>query len=195
MNKYLRATRMAHLVLDQFLSEGRTVIDATAGNGYDALFLARIVGKLGKVYAFDIQQQALEETKKLLEREGCLEQVRLILDSHEKMDIYVGEPVAAIIYNLGYQPGGDKRVVTTPRATISSLKKGLDILAPGGIIAVVAYRGHPGGGEEALQVEEFLMNLSCPPWHVFTYKRLNGTASAPYLLLVYKEERLKEGTS
>jgi len=195
MNRTLRATRMAHLLLNEFLNKGQTVIDATAGNGYDTLFLAQTVGKQGKVYAFDIQEQALQETKKLLEQRNCLEQVILIRDSHEKMDAYVEGSAAVIVYNLGYLPGGDKRITTTPKTTINSLKKGLELLAPGGIIQVTAYPGHPGGEEEARIVEEFLTALSCPPWHVLTYKRLNGTRSAPYLLLVHKEERLKEGTT
>lgn len=188
MNKTLRATGIAHLVLDHFLKTGETAVDATAGNGYDTLYLAKKVGKQGRVYAFDIQEQALEQTRRLLDAENCLEQTVLVHDSHEKIDSYIKEPAAAIIYNLGYLPGGDKGLTTTAEATLSSLQKALAILAPGGIISVVAYPGHPGGEQEVSRVEGFLQSLVSPPWHVLTYKRLNGARSAPCLLLVEKEK-------
>ena len=181
--------------MEGYLSEGQTAIDATAGNGCDTLYLARKVGRQGKVYAFDIQAQALEKTKKLLQQADCLEQVRLIRDSHEKIDFYVKEPAHVIVYNLGYLPGGDKTVITSPDSTLNSLKKALDLLAPGGLISIIAYPAHPGGAEELSGVEEYLMNLSCPPWHAFTYRRLNGARSAPCLLVAHKEESKKEETS
>lgn len=195
MNRNLRATGVAHLVLDGFIGEGQTAIDATAGNGYDTLYLARKVGKLGRVYAFDIQAQALAQTKMLLEEAGCLRQVRLIQDSHENMDTYVKEPAAAIVYNLGYLPGGNKTMVTTPDTTVNSLEKALELLAPGGLISIVAYPGHPGGAEELRRVEEILVNLTCPPWHVLKYTRLNSNSTAPCLLVCHRGESYEEETS
>lgn len=38
---------------------GDTVIDATAGNGHDTVFLAQLVGRQGRVWAFDVQSSAL----------------------------------------------------------------------------------------------------------------------------------------
>lgn len=35
-------------LLEKIVSAGETVIDATAGNGYDTLFLAKLVGSLVK---------------------------------------------------------------------------------------------------------------------------------------------------
>ena len=49
---------------------GGTVCDFTMGNGHDTAWLSKAVGKSGKVYAFDIQQAALDSTRKTLEREG-----------------------------------------------------------------------------------------------------------------------------
>ena len=46
---------------------GDAVVDATAGNGSDTLFLARTVGSGGIVYAFDIQAEALENTRRRLD--------------------------------------------------------------------------------------------------------------------------------
>ena len=54
----------------QFISshvkEGGTVCDFTMGNGHDTLWLSEKVGENGKVYAFDIQQAALDNTRSLL---------------------------------------------------------------------------------------------------------------------------------
>lgn len=48
---------------------GDLCIDATMGNGHDTLFLSQLVGPSGRVLAFDIQQAALDATRKLLERQ------------------------------------------------------------------------------------------------------------------------------
>ena len=47
-------------LLEKIVSAGETVIDATAGNGYDTLFLAKLVGESGKVFSFDVQQEAID---------------------------------------------------------------------------------------------------------------------------------------
>ena len=46
------------------MKEGDLCIDATAGNGNDTLFLCELVGECGRVLAFDIQKEAVENTKK-----------------------------------------------------------------------------------------------------------------------------------
>ncbi|MDU4300787.1 MAG: rRNA methyltransferase, partial [Eikenella corrodens] len=53
----------AHRLLAQATPEGGIAVDATAGNGHDTLFLAQCVGSGGRVYAFDIQPQALAATQ------------------------------------------------------------------------------------------------------------------------------------
>ena len=37
-------------LLEKIVTKGETVIDGTAGNGYDTLFLAQLVGENGKVF-------------------------------------------------------------------------------------------------------------------------------------------------
>lgn len=51
-----------------------------------------------------------------------------------------------VAFNLGYLPGGDKTIITEPRTTLEALKVSKDILMPGGLISLVVYVGHPGGG-------------------------------------------------
>jgi tRNA1(Val) A37 N6-methylase TrmN6 len=186
MNKTLRATEFSHFVLDRFILPGQTVIDATAGNGIDTLFLAERVTKTGKVYAFDIQKNALEKTKALLNEAGHLKQVSLIHDSHENIKDYVEGPLHSVIFNLGYLPGGDKSIITEKESSLQSLRYCVEVLVPGGVIAIVAYPGHAGGNQEACAIEAYLAKLPSPPWYVLSWKRVNGTGKAPYFLLAQK---------
>lgn len=188
MNRFLKVTEMCHLLVSQYLKPGQTAVDATAGNGHDTLFLARTVGPQGRVYAFDIQEQALQNTEALLEANGCRENVSLILDSHANLAGYIEEPIHCLLYNLGYLPGGDKSLITKAATTKASLEQGLRLLAPGGIIAIVAYTGHPGGREESSLVEELLARLPHSQWQVFSWRRENGTAQVPFLLVAYRED-------
>ena len=51
-----------HTLLQRAITPGDVVIDATAGNGRDTVFLAGRVCPTGTVYAFDIQEPAFPAT-------------------------------------------------------------------------------------------------------------------------------------
>ena len=65
-NIFSNLNLFAHYLVQKVLKPGDWAIDATAGNGKDTLFLAKTVTKSGQVFAFDIQDQALEMTRNLL---------------------------------------------------------------------------------------------------------------------------------
>src|SRR5690625_5705615 len=71
----------AHHLLEESVSKGETVIDATCGNGNDTVFLSKTVGDEGRVLAFDIQRQAIQNTRQLVD-ENNAQNVSLINDSH-----------------------------------------------------------------------------------------------------------------
>ena len=54
------------------IGEGARVIDATRGGGGDTQALCEMVGESGRVYAFDIQQSAVDRTRARLEEAGLL---------------------------------------------------------------------------------------------------------------------------
>ena len=189
MSKLLRTTIVAHMLLSELIREGDVVVDATAGNGHDTLFLAKLVGIRGKVYAFDIQEEALRNTRRILEENGCLAQVELIHDGHENLVRYVKEQVRCVMYNLGYLPGGDKSIITQGATTISSLKQATQLLSEEGVISLMVYSGHPGGLAEAEKVENFVKALISPPWHVLKWQKINGTQRGPYLIVLYKRDK------
>jgi|TARA_B100001094_G_scaffold194330_1_gene188197 predicted methyltransferase len=158
----MRLVDRAHELLAEALSEGDLAIDATAGNGHDVAFLAEQVGRSGMVYAFDLQKDAIEATAELL-TEKALENVELHQCGHERMNERLPSEsmgkFGAVTFNLGYLPGGDKSVITQTKTTRMALRLSLDLLSPGGLLVVVAYRGHSGGSEECNGVVEELSSL------------------------------------
>ena len=123
-------------ILYKNVKEGNSVLDCTVGNGNDTILLASLVGDKGKVYGFDIQNQALQITLDKLVEENLNHRVKLIKDSHENIDLYIEEELDFIIYNLGYLPKGDKNIKTNKESTLTSVKKSLDLLKSNGIILI-----------------------------------------------------------
>ena len=81
--------------LTPHIKPGDTVADFTMGNGHDTLWLSQTVGPEGHVYAFDIQQQALDSTRSLLEAEGAPDNYTLIKDSHANALEYIEGKIKA----------------------------------------------------------------------------------------------------
>jgi 16S rRNA C1402 N4-methylase RsmH len=115
------------------------------------------VGGRGKVLAIDIQSEAIQTTAARVRELLLSERVSVHQESHAKL----GErltgcegTVAAVMFNLGYLPGGDKAVITEPGSTLQALKAAVKILRPQGVVTVIAYRGHDGGQDEAEAVAE-----------------------------------------
>ncbi len=78
----MRLVQLAHNHISEVVNQGDFCLDATAGNGHDSLFLAQQVGISGKVFSIDIQAQAIQNTKILLQQNGLHAVVQLILGSH-----------------------------------------------------------------------------------------------------------------
>lgn len=151
-------TDWIHQVLDGFLKEGDCCIDATMGKGGDTYYLCRKTGESGKVYAFDVQEDALRQTKEKLDKHEM--SAELILDGHEHMKSYVKETeVSCIMFNLGYLPGGDHNLATKTTTTIQAIEAGFDLLKTGGIMSICIYSGGDSGFEERDGVLEYLSKL------------------------------------
>jgi predicted methyltransferase len=181
---------MAQLLAARSLREGAVAIDATAGNGYDTLFLAQYVGPSGRVFGFDVQAQALEETRRRLEASGVADRAELIRGGHEHLKQHVQRAyhrrVGAVMFNLGFLPGGDKEIITRPDTTLAALSQAFDLLAPEGVITIVLYPAHPGGADEARRVEKWAAGLPREQAEVYAYRPFNVLRNAPRLLAVSK---------
>lgn len=174
---------VARQLIRERVEEGETVIDATMGNGNDTYFLAQMVKEKGKVIAFDVQRQALEKTKERLEKEDAARQVELRLVSHEQI-AELNDPVGAIMFNLGYLPGGDKGITTQADSTIRAIQAGLSLLRKGGIMTIMVYWGHAAGEIEKHEVESFCQNLDQRAYLVLKYQYVNQQNHAPFLIAI-----------
>ena len=163
-------TEIAQTLVRSTLKPGDIAIDATVGNGFDTQFLAESVGPTGTVYGFDIQLAAVQATSSRL-ADACLNNVHLLERDHAEMQSAIPREfhgrVSAIMWNLGYLPGGDKQLTTALQSTLAAIQSGLVLLAGGGIMTIIAYTGHPGGFEETAAVEALLRGLN-PHEYQFT---------------------------
>ena len=180
-----------HFILEH-LGEGEVAVDFTMGNGNDTLFLSRTVGESGRVYAFDIQQAALESTEKRLREAGAPENYTLICASHHRVREFVPERIKAGMFNLGYLPGGGKKAVTTMReTTLPAVEAAIEMLLPDGALIIAIYPGHEEGALEGDMVREYLKTLSKYRICASEFHILNSPDS-PYFFLVEKSPRAKE---
>jgi hypothetical protein len=182
-----RISEFHHHLLLPFIRTGDTVVDCTVGNGHDALFLAERTGKEGRLIGFDVQEEALENTRERL-LEGGIDAGRftLILDTHERIDRYVSAGIAAAVYNLGYLPGGDRAVVTGRDGTIGSIGKALELLRPEGVVSVTLYCGHKGAAEEAEGVLHYAGSLDPGFLRVLHLHYPNQPNGPPSILIIQR---------
>jgi len=185
-----KALLFARELVAAAVAEGATVVDATCGNGHDTVFLAELAGAAGRVYAFDIQKEAIVATRERLLQHGLLERVTLLQASHDDSTLWPPAPVSAVMFNLGYLPGGDHSLVTKAASTVAALQIAADRLKPGGVITLVVYTGHPGGLEEYSEVRRFLSCLPQTEFTVLEYRLINQVNNPPLLLAV---QRLQAG--
>ena len=171
----------------QHLGEGDVAVDFTMGNGGDTLFLSETVGESGRVYAFDIQPEALVSTKAHLEANGAPENYTLICASHHLLADYVKEPIKAGMFNLGYLPRSGKKHITTMReTTMPAVEAALAALAPDGVLLIAIYPGHEEGALEGEMIEEYLSAISRFKLCCSKFRIINSPA-APYFFLVEKK--------
>jgi predicted methyltransferase len=189
--RLLSVLNEAHRLVGERIGAGDCVIDATMGNGNDTLMLARCVGYSGFVYGFDIQNEALEHTRERLIRERITQdQVNLTVLSHDQMEsiipVTMHGHIAAIMFNLGFLPGGERSLITKTDTTLRALDAALRLLRSGGIVTVVIYPGHPGGDEESMAIQAWATQLPHHYYQVTSYQFLNATTAPPYLISIYK---------
>ncbi len=167
----------------EHLHKGDVAVDFTMGNGHDTEFLSKTVGESGHVYAFDIQAQAVESTRKNLLAAGCPENYTLIHDSHHNVKNYVKEPIKAGMFNLGYLPGGDKSITTMRTTTLPAIEAAVSLLGKDAILLIAVYPGHEEGELEGKEVTEYLSSLSRFQVCVTKVQIINSPTS-PFFMMV-----------
>lgn len=183
-------TEQAHQFVRAAVRPGEIVIDATSGNGHDTCFLAELVGSEGTVYTLDLQSEAISRTRQRLLEQG-FQNVHLFQRDHAELRATIPEShfgrVAAVMFNLGYLPGGDKGFATRADSTLHAIDAALALLRPDGVLTVLAYTGHPGGLAEANAVAQHVAALSSDCYAVSEPEATNDRKpAAPRLFVVCK---------
>ena len=183
-----RLTAAATSWIEVELFDGALAVDATVGNGYDALFLAHRVGPKGKVLGFDVQKAALAGARELLKFVGSIDRVSLIHDSHSRLADYLppGAAIQGAMFNLGYLPRGNRRIITQPDTTVMALRSVLEHLAERGHVTLLVYRGHEGAVPEYQEVRKFLEQLPDDKWLVEELASTSDSPVAPRLFRIQK---------
>lgn len=193
--KYYQITEFCHRFVADYINEGDCCVDATCGNGHDTEFLCRLAGTSGKVYAFDIQEQAVENTAKRLEAAGYSDRARLYCRGHEHMAEYVQEKAAAIMFNFGYLPGGSHAAATRPETSLCAVKQGLGLLKKDGVMSLCIYSGGDTGYEERDALLHWAEGLDPAKWLVIMcsyYNRKNDPPLPVFIIRLAGEDGEKE---
>ena len=168
------------------IKKGGVAVDFTMGNGHDTLWLSEAMGEGGKVYAFDIQPQALESSRRLLEAENAPKNYTLILDSHSNVMDYVSEKICVGMFNLGFLPGGDKSITTKRETTMVAIRAAIDLLDDDGALLIAVYPGHAEGTIEGELIEEELSKLNRKELCASKFKIVNSPTS-PFFFVIEKK--------
>lgn len=189
-NLIQKTTDTAMYMACGYMKPGGVFVDATCGNGHDTLAMMSM--KPSKLYAFDIQQTALDNTRSLLRRSGYDSElasgvIRLICDSHENMSSYVRGQADVIMFNLGYLPGERKDITTQTASTVKAVRSALQLLAKDGLICVTMYSGHPEGRREKEALLAMAQKLDAHLFHCAYISMINQSGNPPEILLITKK--------
>lgn len=191
-NDFRSARFWASELIEGALFEGAHAVDATLGNGHDALRLCELVGESGHVTGFDIQPEAVSRSQTRLDAAGFHERAHLICAGHERMAEYLApESMDAVVFNLGWLPGAEHAVTTRTETTLRAVSAALDVLREDGLLTVCVYPGHAEGAREREALLEWAKNLD-PTRFDATLKCYLNQPNDPPLLIAIKKNRIKK---
>lgn len=178
---------VAKAFIEPCMKPDAVLCDFTMGNGHDTEYLCKKV-PYGKVYAFDIQESALVNTRKRLDEAG-LNNAVLIHSSHSECEKYINEEIDAGMFNLGYLPGsGNKSLHTMRESTMPAVNSAIKLLKKGGVLAISVYPGHEEGRLEGEMLCEELAKLD-KKYYCVTQLRLINSPDAPFVIAVEKYDK------
>lgn len=178
------ALKLSHEYIKSHINEGDIAVDGTMGRGRDTLLLSQLVGENGRVYAFDIQQEALNSTRTLLDENNCAN-VELILDSHHNLKSYV-KNAKGVVFNFGFLPGGDHNIYSHGDTSIKAIEAALSIIPPDGFVSVCSYYGGDTGFEERDTLLNYLSSLDSTQYTVMLHSFYNRPNCPPLFIAIEK---------
>lgn len=194
LESQINALSIAHDFLRNRVHPGDFAIDATAGRGRDTAFLCSLVGSAGRVLAVDIQAEAVDATNALLRQKGFDAFGKAIVASHADLDQFAApSTVDAVMFNLGYLPGGDHSLFTQSQVSLPAIRDALELLKPGGCMTVCIYHGGPQGEEEKDALLPFLKSLDPHQYTVMVTEFPNRTGTWPIPVCIVKHRSFQKG--
>ena len=172
------ARHLAARYMEEILRPGDVAVDATMGNGKDTQFLCELVGETGRVYAFDVQEEALERTAARLEAAGL----------RARATLRENVPVSprAVMFNLGWLPGAAHIVTTRTETTMRAVQAALELVQPDGFVSICVYPGHEEGTRELHALLAWAAGLDVRAYNVLHHNFIAAKAGTPQLLLIQK---------
>ncbi len=187
-NDFRSARFWAAELIGPALFPGARAVDATMGNGKDTLWLCGLVGETGRVYAFDVQAEAVARTRELLEREGVADRAALFCRGHEHMAEVVDGPVDAVMFNLGWLPGAEHGVTTRVETTLQAADAALTLLKPEGLLTICVYPGHDEGTRELNALTAWAASLDPRRYDALMKHYMNQPNDPPVLIAVKRNK-------
>ena len=176
-------------LIDNNIKDNDIVVDATVGNGKDTLFLSKIVTK-GYIYGFDIQDSAINNTKKLLE-ENNVNNFKLFKKSHEYiLDVLKDykNKISLVLFNLGYLPNSNSNITTNYKSTIKAIDNSLKLLNAKGVIIITVYPGHLEGKKEDVELSKYIDKLK-DKYLISKFHNDNNEIS-PYVIYIKRNRKV-----
>lgn len=139
-----------HKYIKSLINKDDICVDMTLGNGIDSELLCTYAHK---VYGFDINIEAINNSKKRLANFNNIEYIN---DNHINVDKYIKEKAKLFIFNLGYLPHSNSNIITKADETLISFKKALELTKANGYIVITFYVGHIGGKDEYYLLDKYI---------------------------------------
>ena len=191
-NDFRSARFWAAEIIEKALYEGAVAVDATLGNGHDALWLCKLVGETGRVYGFDVQAEAVENSRNRLLEAGVEQRAQLILDGHQNMGKYIAHGSAdAVMFNLGWLPGAQHGVTTQVETTLQAVNAALEILKEDAVMTICVYPGHDEGAREREALLAWAQALDEKKYDTMLRCYLNQSKLPPLMIAVKKNKGRK----
>lgn len=191
-NDFRSARFWAREMIEAAMFDGAIAVDATMGNGHDTQWLCELAGENGRVYAFDVQPEAVERTGERLAEMGFLGRAELFCAGHERMAEFVHEQADAIVFNLGWLPGAEHGVTTQTSTTLMAVNAALELLKEDGLMTVCIYPGHEEGTRELHALMEWASALDEKRYDALLKTYLNQSNDPPRMLAIRKKKTKKQ---
>lgn len=191
-NDFRSARFWAREMIEAAMFDGAVAVDATMGNGHDTQWLCELAGENGRVYAFDVQPEAVERTRERLAEIGLLGRAELFCAGHERMAEFVHEQADAIVFNLGWLPGAEHGLTTQTSTTLMAVNAALELLKEDGLMTVCIYPGHEEGMRELHALMEWASALDEKRYDALLKTYLNQSNDPPRMLAIRKKKTKKQ---